>query len=744
MKAKQALLAALLLATVVFCPSNLPSCGPFFAVAIFTQTGQPPAPISDYARGRLGVLQSNYRQDYLVVAYRYLSGKPLSATEQKAIELPMWGAYERSTVVRGETSEPAVQAWLDARAKVPGAGEPQPIETYRSTQSPSWEKFLNCSDDSFRNARETVEARIGAFGPGHPGIKGWVSAQDSVFANCSDGNPSIPAPPEHTLPQALKHDREYQIAAAHFYAMHYDEAAKLFRAIEAEKESSWSHMAPYLVARCLIRKAVVPGAEGKFDSGAFSQAEEELTSILHDPDRKDLHPMALKLENYVALHIHPLEYLRTAASRLQDSANADDFKQNLVDYRYVLERSAPFHFTMDNARQTSDLSDWVLTWGGGKPAYAYERWQATGSVAWLLSAISKIERGDPESADLLAAALKIAKDSPAYPTAQYHRIRLLSASGKRDEARTVLDEILPGLRTSLDRSSLNMFLAYRMSLARNLDEFLQFAPRFPVDIQFGDKDIPLPLLDSDSTEVLDEELPLSMLQRAMNIKSLAVHLRRQLSRMVWTRAVLIAADAVAGEAAAVLEQNFPELRPDLRTWHDAADADSRQFAAALLMLHFPGMSPFISSGVPRRKYLAGIHDYGENWWCGFSTTGALEEPTGDRRSGSRYEPKVETRPEPSTSPSFLSDAKTAEARSEWQKLATMETAPDYFGRIVLAYAAKHPGDARVPEALHLVVKSTRYGCNDADSGRYSQSAFALLHGKYENTQWAKMTPFWFK
>ena len=111
---------------------------------------------------------------------------------------------------------------------------------------------------------------------------------------------------------------------------------------------------------------------------------------------------------------------------------------------------------------------------------------------------------------------------------------------------------------------------------------------------------------------------------------------------------------------------------------------------------------------------------------------------------SRYDPKVETRPEPSALPSFLSDAETAEARSQWQKLAALEIAPDYFGRIVLEYAAKHPRDARVPEALHLVVKSTQYGCIDADSGRYSKAAFALLHSKYENTQWARLTPFWFK
>jgi hypothetical protein len=54
---------------------------------------------------------------------------------------------------------------------------------------------------------------------------------------------------------------------------------------------------------------------------------------------------------------------------------------------------------------------------------------------------------------------------------------------------------------------------------------------------------------------------------------------------------------------------------------------------------------------------------------------------------------------------------------EWKKLAAVPAAPYYFGGIVLRWASKHLKDERVPEALHLVVKSTRLGCTDSDSGR---------------------------
>ena len=56
---------------------------------------------------------------------------------------------------------------------------------------------------------------------------------------------------------------------------------------------------------------------------------------------------------------------------------------------------------------------------------------------------------------------------------------------------------------------------------------------------------------------------------------------------------------------------------------------------------------------------------------------------------------------------------------------------------VINWATKNPTDRRVPEALHLAVKSTRYGCTDKETGRWSKAAFDLLHRNYPNSTWAK-------
>jgi len=738
MKGKQAWMMAVLLGTLVFSPSDLPSCGPFFPQSIFTTTSRPALPLDEYVKGRLGVLQQTYGRAYLLIAYRYLSGNPLSAPEQKAF-----------LASKGEmTAQPAaspLQEWLDARGKVNPAGASTKIGLFRSWGDP-WQQFPNCPDDAFRNARATLEDRIRAFGIDHPGIRDWVAAQDAVFANCSAGT-VIPPAAEESLPQPLKYDRQYQIAAALFYAMRYDEAARQFRAIAAEKSSPWCRLAPYLIARCLIRQAVVPTEYGKFDAEILRQAEAELQKVLQDAAGSGLQDGARGLMSFVALRLHPLDQLRSLSARLQNPANFADFLQDLTDYQFLLSGYYRLGFTLESARQTGDMTDWILA-GWNDPAYSFERWKATGNTAWLLSTISRMKPGDPGSAEVIAAARKLSPDSPAYATAQYHYLRLLEALGRKDEARTALDEILPGLRASLATSSVNLFLAQRMRLARSLEDFLQFAPRFPAEIESlwglseGPDPLTLPWFDTDSVRAFDAGLPLAQLCRAALSKSLPAHLHEQVLRAAWVRAILLSNQAAARGLAPELRKCFPELANDLRAWLAAAGPEAQRFASAVLMLHFPGLSPYVHAGV-RRRNVAGIDNFRENWWCGFNAGSDIADSTGIRYNYFRYsDPKKA--PEPAEFPAYLGAGEKAAFDAEWKMLAAVETAPNYLGKIVLSWAAKNPQDPRVPEALHLVVKATRFGCTDDASGTYSRKAFQLLHGRYAGSPWAKATPYWYK
>jgi hypothetical protein len=63
--------------------------------------------------------------------------------------------------------------------------------------------------------------------------------------------------------------------------------------------------------------------------------------------------------------------------------------------------------------------------------------------------------------------------------------------------------------------------------------------------------------------------------------------------------------------------------------------------------------------------------------------------------------------------------------------------------VAIEWATANPNDPRSPEALHLAVRSTRYGCTDKETGKWSKAAFDLLHKRYPNTKWANATKYWF-
>ncbi len=93
--------------------------------------------------------------------------------------------------------------------------------------------------------------------------------------------------------------------------------------------------------------------------------------------------------------------------------------------------------------------------------------------------------------------------------------------------------------------------------------------------------------------------------------------------------------------------------------------------------------------------------------------------------------------------SFPSAEPRRVGQHEWQALARLGAAPNFLAREAVAWARAHPADPRNPEALHLAVRSTRYGCTNAETTRLSKEAFTLLHQRYAASAWAKKTPYYF-
>jgi hypothetical protein len=93
---------------------------------------------------------------------------------------------------------------------------------------------------------------------------------------------------------------------------------------------------------------------------------------------------------------------------------------------------------------------------------------------------------------------------------------------------------------------------------------------------------------------------------------------------------------------------------------------------------------------------------------------------------------------------FLSTAQARAAQRELERLASLGAAPNYFSQQVIAWTQRAGSDPRVPKALHLAVKATRYGCTDADTAALSKAAFDLLHQRYPKSPWAQKTKYWYQ
>jgi hypothetical protein len=208
-----------------------------------------------------------------------------------------------------------------------------------------------------------------------------------------------------------------------------------------------------------------------------------------------------------------------------------------------------------------------------------------------------------------------------------------------------------------------------------------------------------------------------------------------------------------------------------RRRHGARRSHERRFAIAALLLRYPGLRPFMIGGqrrvdmdwskTPPSVTYTGLGDIDElrdNWWCALtpsptaSVSGGVPtyeayQPGIYARGGQRLDPitaALYDDPAAVPWPAFLSSDEKTRAEREWKTLATVGGAPDYLGHEVLAWAAAHPTDARLAEALHRVVRATRSGCTGEKTGDVSKEAFTVLHRRFPTSEWAKKTPYWFR
>lgn len=748
-------LVAVLLAVLLFNSVSALACGPFTLEAVFVHTVHPSYPMERFAAGRVGVLQPTYARSYLYVAYRHLAGSGFTPAEQRALK-EFWQA--RLNYSWSPEEEDGTKAWLAARHKV-ATQELESISVYRNREKPNeYESYLNCPKDAFETATATLNERVAKYGADSPAMKTWVAAQDQVFSNCSEGS-VIPEQLPSDTDALLRADRVYQIAAANFYAGNFDEARKGFEAIAADSSSPWQRNAVYLVARALIRKGSLGPAEQKQES--LSAAEAQLQKILADKKSSSLHAASTRLLNLVRLRLRPAERLNELARILTAKTENQNLKQDLWDYTFLLDgylEEDEVEPKPQEVPKSEDLTDWITTFqtsSAGVREHALERWRATHANTWLVASLTALEGKDPKTAELIAEARKVPSSSAAFASARFHAIRLLMESNQNAEARTLLDQTLKSERASFDESSLNLLIGRRMLLANSLAEFLTDATRVPAALSWNDdgREVPAddeetsttaksqkgkPFFDVDAARALNQQLPLSVLKEAVSSDALPAGPRRDLAQAAWLRAALLGDTKTADELVPVLGRLVPEISGLLNNYRSTVPPDEKKFAAIYAWLKLPGMDPVVDAGLGRETPLNQQDSYRDNWWCSSYLPPATET---DEEKSEVVEFTATTNAAP---PRFVTPAEVERGAKEWSSLKALGTAPNYITRQVIQWANGHPKDPRVPEALHLAVKTTRFGCTDKNSSRWSKAAFDFLHRNYPTNPWTKKTPYWFK
>lgn len=222
-------------------------------------------------------------------------------------------------------------------------------------------------------------------------------------------------------------------------------------------------------------------------------------------------------------------------------------------------------------------------------------------------------------------------------------------------------------------------------------------------------------------------MPLSVLIKLAKHPELPDYLKARVIQSIWLRAVLLKEEAVASEFAPLLAQALPGLT-GMENYLKAKNPETRLFEAVWLMLKNPGLKPLVEQGQGRDTAIDKIDQYRDNWWC-------------DQEFDAKYyDTSASTQ---AVALRFLNETELKQAADENEKIKALTGGANFLAAQTVYWSEQQPKEARLPEALHLAVKATRFGCQNCATAKASKAAFDVLNKRYKNSDWKKQTPYWF-
>ncbi len=478
-----------------------------------------------------------------------------------------------------------------------------------------------------------------------------------------------------------------------------------------------------------------------FDAATMHTAQQMLQNLLaHLPAGLPREVVEGEL-NFVRIRTEPDERAAEVCIALAGPGPDRHLKQDLDDLNFILSKHVKL-------TKMPALLEWIDALRHGNEDQALVHWHETPVGPWLVAALIKADAKAPGTPALIAAAEKIEAGDPSFETVLFHRVRILTEVRRTDEARALVDSALQRKRPAIS-SDRNALLGERMQLARNFDEFLEYAPRAVLNAESSGyfatggecssfqnpqdrprncvENVHAQEFDDDAVAVMNERTPLTRLVEAARSTKLPQNLRDEVAMAAWTRSVVLEDAASATKLAPLLPE---QLRKTTGT--------SIGFPAIFALLHNPGLRPVVERGYSRFNSYDTLDNFRDNWWCsGWPAPQARQNP-------------MEEKPLPLP---YLPAEEQATGAAEYSRVTALPCAPTYLGHRVIEYAKVHPEDMDVPEALALTVRATRYACltwgkssdqtAGAENSATSKAAFELLHAKYPRSPWSLKTKYYY-
>lgn len=778
------------------------ACAPELAFAILINGNHPDLPLKLFAGGNIGIVQPGWAKSYLVVAYRQLSGKPLSKLEQDSI-VKLW--HQR---IKGESrydSEVFVDnkdAYLKLRAKAIGANPKDNAEVYWKMDSYAYQNGVG--ESAFVFANETLNNLLKQYPPKSQQIRDWVKAQDDIFgiSGRKEAVPIIPAAlPKNSAPLLLD-ARNYQIASANFYLKKFDQAASMFQSLSEKPNSFFQKVSSYMVLRSNANQILIGNGTG--DAQAVSaQLQKAADNATRVSDREDILDL---LRPISFLNQSASDVVKTLATKINDGTSKR-FGRDVGDLTFLLGGNAPLSglavqgptgaASSDSATTTDsksdngssngrnsvatahDMADFVCNmqkssndiWLDSNESkekakredlnaakHAREMWGKTKSAVWLVAALSGLGLRLQDDKELYDAANSISESSPAYLTCKFYVVDSLISSGKRVEARKLLQPILAA--SNLPPTTRNLFSMQMAASSESLPEYLKYSVLNAPEILNSSSDLvstkfqkreaanvfqtDIPALDSDMAADLSRNAPFSTWMQFAQSQNTPAEFKPVIVRTAWIRAQLLQKNNEAAKLEAALAATNPSLTSAVNKIKNSPAGPARQFAIACLVLRNYGMSPYLRGGIERHGEQLGEFDYyNNNFWVPIAndekasekdnfyayndTVGYVGDSEVRNKMKQYWQPGLER---------LLSDIEKKNAYEE--RLVILKNHPSrYFGQTVLDWAKTHPSDPDVPEMLYRVVKLPKWTEVTPVGSEFSKKAYFALHKAYPGNPWTK-------